>query len=120
MWKRISHICIRMLGTENASAGELAYKVLGGVVAPTVIALYAIECIMSGHAWFIGRFGLLQVHKLAATSVGVCYMASAAFLHFHFVWTHHPVLDGLSDPARYLALIVVGLSIAFTLVGVLI
>lgn len=108
-----------LLGIADGSWEERAKKCLLGILVPAVPIVYGLLCMLAEEAQFIGRYGIITLSGAAAMSAGAAYMAFGLFLHVHFVWDDHPQLGSLSDPARTLLLIVTGLSLTFTFVGVL-
>jgi hypothetical protein len=117
MMKRLLKTLDVVLGITEPSTEERVTKLLLGVVVPLFPIVYGVSSILSGRSKFLGRFGLMNVDGMAAVAAGIAYLSFGLFVHVSYCWGEHPILAGV---VRYILLIVVGLSLLFVLVGVLV
>jgi hypothetical protein len=92
-----------------------------GVALATLLAGYAVRCLVTGHAIFLsGRpIRLVEFHGLGATAIGVLYLCIAAFMHMHWFWTASPRFWGYAQLGKMIAAVGVIGSLAFFFIAVL-
>jgi hypothetical protein len=58
----------------------------GGVLAPALIAVYGLACILGQEAILLGPRGGMMVYGIDAAAVGCAVIALAGMLHFFCFW----------------------------------
>ena len=87
--------------TDASPAGQW----LSGVGVAAVLAVYAVDCLLSGQATLPLRRsgGFFQCHGLSATAVGSLCLCVAAFIHLHWFWTASPRFWGYAQVGKLIA-----------------
>jgi hypothetical protein len=92
-----------------------------GIGLATLVAGYAVRCLVTGHAMFLsGRpIRFVEFHGLSATAIGGLYLCIAAFMHMHWFWTASPRFWGYAQLGKMIAALGVIVSLVFFFVAVL-
>jgi hypothetical protein len=90
--------------SDTANSGPIARWVMGVGLA-AALGLYAVRCIVTGHAIFprLRGWEFVEYDGLCATGVGVAYLFTAAFMHLHWYWTASPRFWGYAQLGKMIA-----------------
>ena len=93
-----------------------------GVAVATLLASYAIWCLITRHALFLsGRpIRLVEFDGPCATAIGILYLCIAAFMHLHWFWTASPRFWGYAQLGKMIAAAGVIGSLAFFFIAALV
>jgi hypothetical protein len=95
-----------------------------GVALATLLASYAVWCLITGHAMFFsGRpnrlIRLVEFDRPCATAIGLLYLCIAAFMHLHWFWTASPRFWGYAQLGKMIAAVGVIGSLLFFFIAML-
>jgi hypothetical protein len=88
---------------DTTAAGPVG-QWMKGVGLAGLVAAYAVDGLVTQHAIFPARFrGFAAYDGLGGTALGLVYLSTALFLHFHCFWSASPRFWGDAQLGKMIA-----------------